>query len=173
MNYFIAFKHLLSSKNASLFNVQAVKRKGHSPYHVSGFVIFSYVLFLATPTPDGIIQTYLNLHIKKIILHKWLSPLSQQISAISFRFAKIAHSKMSEMSASLDSSFPLIGFCWDCSSVLYSGLKIKHSFNHNKYNVVWYIFLAWNFYIVSFIIQLVLSYINMKFLRLGGLHRME
>lgn len=45
--------------------MQAVKRKGHSPYHVSGFVIFSYVLFLATPTPDGITQTYLNLHIKK------------------------------------------------------------------------------------------------------------
>lgn len=145
MNYCIAFNHVLSSKSASLFNVQAVWRIGHSLNHDSGFVIFSYVLFFATPTPDGIIQTYLNLHIKKIILHKWLSPLSQQISAISFRFAKIAHSKMSEMSASLDSSFPLFGFCWDCSWVLYSGLKIKHSFNHNKYNVVWYIYFGMEF----------------------------
>lgn len=66
MNDCIAFNHVLSSKSASLFNVQAVWRIGHSLNHDSGFVIFSYVLyFLATPTPDEIIQTYLNLHIKK------------------------------------------------------------------------------------------------------------
>lgn len=101
---------------------------------------FQTCSFFSNPTYDEIIQPYLNVQKKK--LRKWLSPLSQQISAISFRFAKIAHSKMSEMSASLNSSFPLFDFCWDCSSLLYSGLKIKHSFKHIRYNVVWYVNLA-------------------------------
>lgn len=56
-----------------------------------------------------------------IKLRRWLSPLSQHISANSFRFAKIAQSKMSEMVVSLRFTLIVGNFSLsENSSVLYS-----------------------------------------------------
>lgn len=58
-------------------------------------------------------------------LRKWFSPLSQYISASSFRLAKIDHSKMSEIVASL--RFLLFVFDFSFLTVLYSTKnKITH-----------------------------------------------
>lgn len=82
-------------------------------YNVYVFII-KYVSYSRVHIPLLYVNTKMN------TLHKWFSPLSQHISASSFRFAKIAQSKMSDMFVSFRFPSLVCVFSLVVYSLLYS-----------------------------------------------------